>query len=94
LPGSGWISVGHWVTDGLLAVFFFLAAIELEAWSRTVAEQRARHLCPTIATVAVSSCPPRSSSLMVPRIAPENHQGAGRFSATDIAALRWGLSTR
>jgi Na+:H+ antiporter, NhaA family len=26
----GYLSVGHWVTDGLLAVFFFLAAIELK----------------------------------------------------------------
>ncbi|MCU1583257.1 MAG: Na+:H+ antiporter, NhaA family [Microbacteriaceae bacterium] len=28
LPGLD-LSVGHWVTDGLLAIFFFLAAIEL-----------------------------------------------------------------
>jgi Na+:H+ antiporter, NhaA family len=26
----GYLSVGHWVTDGLLAIFFFLAAIELK----------------------------------------------------------------
>ncbi len=26
----GFLSVGHWVTDGLLAIFFFLAAIELK----------------------------------------------------------------
>jgi Na+:H+ antiporter, NhaA family len=26
----GLLSVGHWVTDGLLAIFFFLAAIELK----------------------------------------------------------------
>jgi Na+:H+ antiporter, NhaA family len=31
LPPIGlYLSVGHWITDGLLAIFFFLAAIELK----------------------------------------------------------------
>jgi Na+:H+ antiporter, NhaA family len=31
LPAIGlYLSVGHWITDGLLAIFFFLAAVELK----------------------------------------------------------------
>jgi Na+:H+ antiporter, NhaA family len=48
----GYLSVGHWVTDGLLAVFFFLAAIELKHELRHgELDSPAKALVPSIAAV-------------------------------------------
>ncbi len=46
------LSVGHWVTDGLLAVFFFLAAIELRhELSHGELDSGRKALVPTVAAV-------------------------------------------
>nr|WP_100365989.1 Na+/H+ antiporter NhaA [Diaminobutyricimonas aerilata] len=46
------LTVGHWVTDGLLAIFFFLAAIELRhELTRGELDSARKALVPTIAAV-------------------------------------------
>jgi NhaA family Na+:H+ antiporter len=48
----GPLSVGHWITDGLLAVFFFLAAVELRhEFTHGALDSPRRALVPAIAAV-------------------------------------------
>ncbi len=50
--GLGPLTVGHWIKDGLLAVFFFLAAVELKHELRHgELDSPAKALVPTVAAV-------------------------------------------
>ena len=78
------LSVGHWVKDGLLAVFFFTAAIELRHELRHGELDTARKaLVPTIAAVGGVIVP----ALLYLAVAhgPELSQGWPIPTATDIA---------
>ena len=78
------LSLGHWVTDGLLAVFFFLAAIELKhelAHGELNSVRKA--LVPTIAAVGGVIAPAAIFLLMAPDRALSN--GWPIPTATDIA---------
>ena len=78
------LSIGHWVTDGLLAVFFFLAAIELKHELTSGELNSARKaLVPTIAAVGGVIVPAAIFLLMVPD--PELANGWPIPTATDIA---------
>lgn len=46
------LSIGHWITDGLLAIFFFIAAIELKhELTHGELDSPAKALVPTIAAI-------------------------------------------
>ena len=78
------LSVGHWVTDGLLAVFFFLAAIELKhELTHGELDSPRKALVPTIAAVGGVIAPAAIFLLMVPD--PELSSGWPIPTATDIA---------
>jgi NhaA family Na+:H+ antiporter len=77
------LSIGHWVTDGLLAIFFFLAAVELKHELRHGELDSARKaLVPSIAAVGGVLVPALLFLLLVP------HSQSGGWpipTATDIA---------
>ena len=78
------LSVGHWVTDGLLAVFFFLAAIELKhELAHGELDSARKALVPTIAAVGGVIVPAAIFLLMVPD--RELAKGWPIPTATDIA---------
>ena len=78
------LSLGHWVTDGLLAVFFFLAAIELKhELAHGELNSLRKALVPTIAAVGGVIAPAAIFLLMVPDRALSN--GWPIPTATDIA---------
>jgi NhaA family Na+:H+ antiporter len=78
------LSVGHWVTDGLLAVFFFLAAIELRhELAHGELDSARKALVPTIAAVGGVIVPAAIFLLMVPD--RELAKGWPIPTATDIA---------
>ena len=78
------LSVGHWVTDGLLAVFFFLAAIELKhELAHGELNSARKALVPTIAAVGGVIVPAAIFLLMVPD--RELSRGWPIPTATDIA---------
>ncbi len=78
------LSIGHWVTDGLLAVFFFLAAIELKhELSHGELDSARKALVPTIAAVGGVIAPAAIFLLMVPD--RELSNGWPIPTATDIA---------
>lgn len=78
------LSVGHWVTDGLLAVFFFLAAIELKhELAHGELNSARKALVPTIAAVGGVIAPAAIFLLMVPD--RELSNGWPIPTATDIA---------
>ena len=78
------LSLGHWVTDGLLAVFFFLAAIELKhELAHGELNSLRKALVPTIAAVGGVIAPTAIFLLMVPDRALSN--GWPIPTATDIA---------
>ncbi len=77
-------SAGHWITDGLLAVFFFLAAIELKhELSHGELDSPRKALVPTIAAVGGVIAPAVIFVLMVPD--RELSKGWPIPTATDIA---------
>ncbi|CAN5298273.1 Na+/H+ antiporter NhaA [Frigoribacterium sp. UYMn621] len=78
------LSVGHWVTDGLLAVFFFLAAIELKhELAHGELDSAGKALVPTIAAVGGVIVPAAIFLVMVPD--RELSKGWPIPTATDIA---------
>jgi NhaA family Na+:H+ antiporter len=78
------LSLGHWVTDGLLAIFFFLAAIELKHELRHGELDSARKaLVPTIAAVGGVIVPAAIFLVLVRD--PELSNGWPIPTATDIA---------
>ena len=78
------LSIGHWVTDGLLAVFFFLAAIELKhELAHGELDSVRKALVPTIAAVGGVIAPAAIFLLMVPD--RELSNGWPIPTATDIA---------
>ena len=78
------LSVGHWVTDGLLAIFFFLAAIELKhELTNGELDSTRKALVPTIAAVGGVVVPAAIFLLMVRD--PELSRGWPIPTATDIA---------
>jgi NhaA family Na+:H+ antiporter len=78
------LSVGHWVTDGLLAIFFFLAAIELKhELAHGELDSPRKALVPTIAAVGGVLVPAAIFLLMVPD--RELANGWPIPTATDIA---------
>ncbi|MES2094736.1 MAG: Na+/H+ antiporter NhaA [Actinomycetota bacterium] len=78
------LSVGHWVTEGLLAIFFFLAAIELKhELAHGELDSARKALVPTIAAVGGVLVPAGIFLLMVPD--RELSQGWPIPTATDIA---------
>ncbi len=78
------LSVGHWVTEGLLAIFFFLAAIELKhELAHGELDSARKALVPTIAAVGGVLVPAMIFLLMVPD--RELSQGWPIPTATDIA---------
>ena len=78
------LSVGHWVTDGLLAVFFFLAAIELKhELAHGELNSARKALVPTIAAVGGVIAPAAIFLLMVPD--RDLSKGWPIPTATDIA---------
>jgi NhaA family Na+:H+ antiporter len=78
------LSVGHWVTDGLLAVFFFLAAIELKhELVHGELDSAGKALVPTIAAVGGVIVPAAIFLVMVPD--RELSKGWPIPTATDIA---------
>ncbi len=78
------LSVGHWVKDGLLAVFFFLAAIELRHELRHgELDSPRKALVPTVAAVG-GVIVPAALYLLLAR-GPELAQGWPIPTATDIA---------
>jgi NhaA family Na+:H+ antiporter len=78
------LSVGHWVTDGLLAIFFFLAAIELKhELTHGELDSAKKALVPTIAAVGGVIVPAAIFLLMVPD--RELSLGWPIPTATDIA---------
>ena len=78
------LSAGHWVTDGLLAVFFFLAAIELKhELAHGELNSARKALVPTIAAVGGVIVPAAIFLLMVPD--RELSKGWPIPTATDIA---------
>ena len=84
--GPDWLhlSVGHWVTDGLLAIFFFLAALELKHELRHGELDSARKaLVPAVAAVGGVLVPAAIFLLLVPD--PGLSRGWPIPTATDIA---------
>ena len=80
--GLGPLSVGHWIKDGLLAVFFFLAAIELKHELRHgELDSPAKALVPTVAAVGGVIVP----GLLYLVLAPSLSAGWPIPTATDIA---------
>jgi NhaA family Na+:H+ antiporter len=78
------LSIGHWVTEGLLAIFFFLAAIELKhELTHGELDSPRKALVPTIAAVGGVIAPAAIFLLMVP--GPELSKGWPIPTATDIA---------
>ncbi len=78
------LSVGHWVTDGLLAIFFFLAAIELKhELAHGELDSARKALVPTIAAVGGVIAPVAIFLLMVPD--RDLSKGWPIPTATDIA---------
>ena len=78
------LSVGHWVTDGLLAIFFFLAAIELKhELAHGELDSARKALVPTIAAVGGVIAPAAFFLLMVPD--RDLSKGWPIPTATDIA---------
>lgn len=78
------LSVGHWVTDGLLAVFFFLAAIELKhELTHGELDSVRKALMPTIAAVGGVIVPAVIFLVIVP--ASNLSEGWPIPTATDIA---------
>ncbi|CAN5362735.1 Na+/H+ antiporter NhaA [soil metagenome] len=76
------LSLGHWVKDGLLAIFFFIAAIELRHELRHGELDTARKaLVPTVAAVGGVVVP----ALLYLLLAPGLSQGWPIPTATDIA---------
>jgi NhaA family Na+:H+ antiporter len=81
--GSFDLSIGHWVTDGLLAIFFFLAAVELKHELRHGELDSARKaLVPSIAAVGGVLVPALIFLLLVPQT---QSSGWPIPTATDIA---------
>ena len=78
----GPLTIGHWVKDGLLAVFFFLAAIELKHELRHgELDSAAKALVPTVAAVGGVIVP----ALIYLLLAPSLSEGWPIPTATDIA---------
>ena len=78
------LSLGHWVTDGLLAVFFLLAAIELKHELRHGELDSARKaFVPVVAAVGGVIVPALLFLLLVPE--PQMKAGWPIPTATDIA---------
>lgn len=78
------LSVGHWVTDGLLAVFFFLAAIELRhELTHGELDSPRKALVPVVAAVGGVLAPAAIFLLLVHD--PELASGWPIPTATDIA---------
>ncbi len=78
------LSVGHWVTDGLLAVFFFLAAIELRhELQHGELDSPRKALVPAVAAVGGVAVPALIFLLIVR--SPELSDGWPVPTATDIA---------
>jgi len=78
------LSLGHWVTDGLLAIFFFLAAVELKHELRHGELNSARKaLVPTAAAVGGVIVPAAIFLLLVPQEGLSD--GWPIPTATDIA---------
>jgi NhaA family Na+:H+ antiporter len=85
------LSVGHWVTDGLLAIFFFLAAIELKhELAHGELDSARKALVPTIAAVGGVIMPAVIFLLLVPD--PQLAKGWPIPTATDIAFALGALS--
>lgn len=83
-PGPIDLSVGHWVKDGLLAVFFFIAAIELRHELRHGELDSARKaVVPTVAAIG-GVLVPALLYLLLAR-GPGLSQGWPIPTATDIA---------
>jgi NhaA family Na+:H+ antiporter len=81
--GPLYLSVGHWVTDGLLAIFFFLAAVELKHELRHGELDSVRKaLVPCIAAVGGVLVPALIFLLVVPHSLSD---GWPIPTATDIA---------
>ncbi len=84
---AGWgldLTVGHWVKDGLLAIFFFIAAIELRHELRHGELDTPRKaLIPTVAAVGGVVVPAVVYLLLV--TGPELSRGWPIPTATDIA---------
>ncbi len=78
----GPLTLGHWVKDGLLAIFFFLAAIELRHELRHgELDSPAKALVPTVAAVGGVIVP----ALVYLVLAPSLSDGWPIPTATDIA---------
>ena len=78
------LSLGHWVTDGLLAIFFLLAAIELKHELRHGELNSARKaFVPVVAAVGGVLVPALLFLLLVP--SPDMTSGWPIPTATDIA---------
>ena len=78
----GPLTVGHWVKDGLLAIFFFIAAIELRHELRHgELDSPAKALVPTVAAVGGVVVP----ALIYLLLAPSLSDGWPIPTATDIA---------
>ncbi len=78
------LSVGHWITDGLLAIFFFLAALELKHELRHGELDSARKaLVPTVAAIGGVIVPAAIFLIVVPD--PGQSRGWPIPTATDIA---------
>jgi len=78
----GPLSLGHWVKDGLLAIFFFLAAIELKHELQHGELDSARKaLVPTVAAVGGVIVP----AILYLLLAPSLSEGWPIPTATDIA---------
>ena len=78
------LSLGHWVTDGLLAIFFLLAAIELKHELRHGELDSARKaFVPVVAAVGGVIVPALLFLLLVPE--PDMKAGWPIPTATDIA---------
>lgn len=78
------LSVGHWITDGLLAIFFFLAAIELKhELTRGELDSARKAFVPSIAAVGGVIVPAAIFLLLVRE--PVLSKGWPIPTATDIA---------
>lgn len=77
------LSLAHWVTDGLLAVFFFVAAIELryELTQGELADRR-RAVVPAVAALGGVVVP---AVLFIALVPPELERAWAIPTATDIA---------
>ncbi len=84
IPGLLELSIGHWVTDGLLAVFFFIAAIELRHELRNGELDSARKaFVPAVAAIGGVVVPAGIFLILVRD--PQLAQGWPIPTATDIA---------